>query len=822
MRKRGVVMKKVFDIGGMSCAACSARVEKAVSSLDGIEKCSVNLLTATMITEGDLSDEEIISAVIKAGYTASLKGRKKTVSEQSEKDENREFSLMIKRFFISLLFLIPLMYFSMGHNMFSFPVPEFFEGNHIALALLQMILSLTVIVINQKFFINGAKGFINRSPNMDTLVSLGSGASFVYSVFNLFAMTAGKGNYHNLYFESAAMILTLITLGKSLEAYSKGRTTDAIKSLMKLSPKTATVIREGKEIIIPTEEVLKGEVISVKPGESISVDGIVLSGNTAVDESLLTGESIPVEKREGDKVFAVTINTYGHITFRAEGIGEETVLAGIIKTVSDASATKAPVAKIADKVSGVFVPTVLILSLITFIIWFISGKDTAFSLSRAISVLVISCPCALGLATPVAVMVGSGKGAGNNILFKTAESLENAGKINIVALDKTGTLTKGNPVVTDVIPTSDFSEKELIFLSATLEKNSEHPLGKAILKYADEKGVETGDAEDFSVLSGSGLFAVIDGRKVIGGKLSFVSEKVSVSDEIKAVSEKLSDEGKTPLYFATEDKLIGVIAVSDEIKEDSKEAVENFKDMGISVVMITGDNERTAKTVANKIGIEEIYFEVTPDEKGKIIEKLKEKGKVAMVGDGINDAVALTSSDTGFAIGSGTDIAMDSADVVIMKNSLCDVVSAITLSRKTLTVIKQNLFWAFIYNIIGIPIAAGVFIPLWNIEMSPMIGALAMSLSSFFVVSNALRLNFVKINHNKKERNVKSMEITMKVEGMMCSHCEAAVKKALESISGVAEATPDHNSGTVVVKLNENVDFEILKKAVEDKDYKVL
>lgn len=806
----------------MSCAACSARVEKAVSSLDGIEECSVNLLTGTMITSGETPEEEIISAVIKAGYTASLKDGKASVKTAEKETEKSEFVPIIKRFIVSLVFLLPLMYFSMGHNMFSFPVPSFFEGNHIALALLQLILSAIVMIINQKFFINGAKGFINRSPNMDSLVALGSGASFIYSVFNLFMMTAGKGNYHNLYFESAAMILTLITLGKSLEAYSKGRTTDAIKSLMKLSPKTATVIRDGKELTIPVEDVIKGDVISVKPGESISVDGVVLSGNTAIDESFLTGESVPSEKKEGDKVFAATVNTYGHITFRAEGIGEETVLSGIIRTVSDAAATKAPIAKIADKVSGIFVPVVLMLSLITLIIWLIVGKDTAFSLSRAISVLVISCPCALGLATPVAVMVGSGVGAKNNILFKTAESLENTGKTKIVALDKTGTLTKGEPVVTDIIPTEDFSSDELVFIASSLEKNSEHPLGKAVVKYAIENNIKISDVSDFKTLSGSGLSAVINGEKTVGGKFDFISEYCYISDDMKEKADKLSDEGKTPLYFAKNDKLTGIIAVSDELKEDSVKAVETMKKSGLSVVMITGDNERTAKAVAEKAGIEKFYAGVTPDEKGKIIEKLKSEGRTAMVGDGINDAVALTSADTGFAIGSGTDIAIDSADVVIMKNSLTDVATAITLSRKTLTVIKQNLFWAFIYNVIGIPIAAGALIPLWNIEMSPMIGAAAMSLSSFFVVSNALRLNFVKINDNKKERKNKSMEITMKVEGMMCSHCEAAVKKALESIAGVAEATPDHTKGTVIVKLSEEVDFEVLKKAVEDKDYKVL
>ncbi len=806
----------------MSCAACSARVEKAVSSLDGIEECSVNLLTGTMITSGETPEEEIISAVIKAGYTASMKDGKVKEKTSEKETEKSEFIPIIKRFVVSLVFLLPLMYFSMGHNMFSFPVPKFFEGNHTALALLQLILSAIVIVINQKFFINGAKGFINRSPNMDSLVSLGSGASFIYSVFNLFMMTSGKGDYHNLYFESAAMILTLITLGKALEAYSKGRTTDAIKSLMKLSPKIATVIRNGKELTIPVEDVVKGDIISVKPGESISVDGVVLSGNTAVDESLLTGESVPSEKTEGDKVFAATVNTYGHITFRAEGIGEETVLSGIIRTVSDAAATKAPIAKIADKVSGIFVPVVLTLSLITLIIWLVVGKDTAFSLSRAISVLVISCPCALGLATPVAVMVGSGVGAKNNILFKTAESLENTGKTKIVALDKTGTLTKGEPVVTDVIPTGDFSSDELVSLASSLEKNSEHPLGKAVVKYASENNIKISDVSDFKTLSGSGLSASINGERIIGGKFDFISDYCNISDDMKEKADKLSDEGKTPLYFAKNDKLIGIIAVSDELKEDSINAVETMKKSGLSVVMITGDNERTAKAVAEKAGIEKFYAGVTPDEKGKIIEKLKSEGRTAMVGDGINDAVALTSADTGFAIGSGTDIAIDSADVVIMKNSLTDVASAITLSRKTLTVIKQNLFWAFIYNIIGIPIAAGALIPLWNIEMSPMIGAAAMSLSSFFVVSNALRLNFVKINNDKKERKNKSMEITMNVEGMMCSHCEAAVKKALESIAGVAEATPDHTKGTVTVKLSEEVDFEVLKKAVEDKDYKVL
>jgi len=817
-----VILKRTFTVGGMSCAACSARVEKAVSSLDGIEECSVNLLTGTMITSGETSEEEIISAVIKAGYTASLKDGKISEKISEKETEKSEFVPIIKRFIVSLIFLLPLMYFSMGHNMFSFPVPSFFEGNHIALALLQLILSAIVIVINQKFFINGVKGFINRSPNMDSLVALGSGASFIYSVFNLFMMTAGKGNYHNLYFESAAMILTLITLGKSLEAYSKGRTTDAIKSLMKLSPKTATVIRDGKELTIPVEDVVKGDVVSVKPGESISVDGVVLSGNTAIDESLLTGESVPSEKKEGDKVFAATVNTYGHITFRAEGIGEETVLSGIIRTVSDAAATKAPIAKIADKVSGIFVPVVLTLSLITLIIWLIVGKDTAFSLSRAISVLVISCPCALGLATPVAVMVGSGVGAKNNILFKTAESLENTGKTKIVALDKTGTLTKGEPVVTDVIPTENFSSDELVFIASSLEKNSEHPLGKAVVKYAIENNIKISDVSDFETLSGSGLSAVINGEKTVGGKFDFISEYCNIPDDMKEKADKLSDEGKTPLYFAKEDKLIGIIAVSDELKEDSIKVVETMKKSGLSVVMITGDNERTARAVAEKAGIEKFYAGVTPDEKGKIIEKLKTDGRTAMVGDGINDAVALTSADTGFAIGSGTDIAIDSADVVIMKNSLTDVASAITLSRKTLAVIKQNLFWAFIYNIIGIPIAAGALIPLWNIEMSPMIGAAAMSLSSFFVVSNALRLNFVKINNDKKERKNKTMEITMKVEGMMCSHCEATVKKALESISGVAEATPDHTKGTVIVKLSEEVDFEVLKKAVEDKDYKVL
>lgn len=817
-------MKKVFEVGGMTCASCSARVEKAVSSLKNVSSCSVNLLTNTMITEGDASDGEIISAVEKAGYTARIKGAKKKTAEKEE--TNSEFKTLVTRFIFSLVFLVPLMYFSMGHTMGGFKVPEFFEGNHIALALLQLLLATAVIIINQKFFINGVKGFVNRSPNMDTLVALGSGASFAYSVVMLFLMTKGKGDYHSLYFESAAMILTLITLGKALESYSKGRTTDAIKLLMKLSPKTATVIREnGDEEVVPVEDILKGDIVSVKPGESIAVDGIVISGNTSVDESALTGESIPLEKKEGDKVFAATVNTFGHIKIRAESVGEETVLAGIIKTVSDAAATKAPIAKIADKVSGVFVPVVLLISAITLIVWLSVGKDTGFALSRAISVLVISCPCALGLATPVAVMVGSGVGAKNNILFKTAASLESAGRTAVIALDKTGTVTKGEPALTDIIPSDDFSEETLLQIAFSLEKNSEHPLGKAVVKYAEEKGVSLKEIKDFEVLSGNGLCGTLDGETIYGGKLSFVSQKADVPENMVKIADNLSLEGKTPLFFAKGNKVAGIIAVADDIREDSKEAVNLLKKIGLEVVMITGDNENTARAVAKKAGIEKVYAGVLPDEKGRIIGELKAHGKVAMVGDGINDAVALTAADMGFAVGAGTDIAIDSADVVVMKNSLKDVVAAINLSRKTLVNIKQNLFWAFIYNVIGIPIAAGALIPMFNIELSPMFGAAAMSISSFCVVTNALRLNFVKIypeNKKQTERKKKAMEITMKIEGMMCSHCEATVKKALETIPTVEKAVPDHKTGTATVTLKEPTDFEVLKKAVEDKEYKVI
>ena len=828
---------KQFDITGMSCAACSSRIEKAVSKLDGVESCSVSLLTNSMGVEGSATDAEIISAVENAGYGASLKGKEKP-DRNKDAVEDKETPLLKKRLFASLGFLIILMYFSMGHMMWDFPVPSFFAKNHVAAGLLQLLLTVIIMIINQKFFISGFKGLLNKSPNMDTLVALGSGASFVWSVYALFMMTAAQtaGNHasaaeymHEFYFESAAMILTLITVGKMLEARSKGKTTDALKGLMNLAPKTATVIKDGKEISVPVSEVKKGDIFIVKPGESIPVDGIILEGTAAVDESALTGESIPVDKEKGDSVSAATINQSGYIRCEASRVGEDTTLSQIIKMVSDASATKAPIAKIADRVSGIFVPAVIIIAIITTVIWLIAGESFGFALARGISVLVISCPCALGLATPVAIMVGSGVGAKNGILFKTAVSLEETGRINIVALDKTGTVTKGEPVVTDIIPEKGINKDKLLRIAASLEKKSEHPLAKAVNIYAEENKIAVDDAENFSVLAGNGLKAAIGNSQIIGGSIKFVSENAEISTELTERANSLSFDGKTPMAFAENGKALGIIAVADTVKEDSAGAVKELRDMGIRVIMLTGDNEKTAEAIGKAAGIDEVMAGVLPDGKEKIIRSLKKQGKVAMVGDGINDAPALTSADIGIAIGAGTDIAVDAADIVLMKNRLTDVSAAIRLSRATLKNIHQNLFWAFIYNIIGIPLAAGAFIPVLGWKLNPMFGAAAMSLSSFCVVSNALRLNFTKIyssKHDKKiktkTKEIKNMEKTMKIEGMMCGHCEARVKKVLEALPEVESALVSHENGTAVVTLNAPLSDDVLKSTVEAQDYKVI
>lgn len=828
---------KQFDITGMSCAACSSRIEKAVSKLDNVESCSVSLLTNSMGVEGSATDAEIIAAVENAGYGASLKGEEKS-NHSKNSLEDKETPLLKKRLLASLGFLIVLMYFSMGHMMWNFPVPSFFAENHVASGLLQLLLTVIIMVINQKFFISGFKCLLNKSPNMDTLVALGSGASFVWSVYALFMMTDAQlsGNHpaaaeymHEFYFESAAMILTLITVGKMLEARSKGKTTDALKGLMNLAPKTATVIKDGKEISVSVSEVKKGDVFAVKSGESIPVDGVVIDGTAAVDESALTGESIPVDKEKGDSVSAATINQSGYIRCKASRVGEDTTLSQIIKMVSDASATKAPIAKIADKVSGIFVPTVIIIAIITTAIWLIAGESFGFALARGISVLVISCPCALGLATPVAIMVGSGVGAKNGILFKTAVSLEETGRINIVALDKTGTITEGKPKVTDIIPENGINKDELIHIAASIERKSEHPLAKAINIYAEENKIQIDDINDFKVLAGNGLKASLDGSEIIGGSVKFVSENARITDELKQKADLLSVDGKTPMFFAKNGSALGIIAVADTVKEDSPKAIKELRNMGIRVIMLTGDNEKTAKAIGRAAGVDEVIAGVLPDGKEKVIRSLKKQGKVAMVGDGINDAPALTSADIGIAIGAGTDIAVDAADIVLMKNRLTDVSAAIRLSRATLKNIHQNLFWAFIYNIIGIPLAAGAFIPVLGWKLNPMFGAAAMSLSSFCVVSNALRLNFTKIHSSKHDKKIKSktkeiknMEKTMKIEGMMCGHCEARVKKVLEALPEVESALVSHENDTAVVTLNAPLSDEVLKNTVEAQDYKVI
>ena len=837
-----------YIVTGMSCAACSARVEKAVSKVPGVTSCSVSLLTNSMGVEGTATEQEIIKAVKDAGYGASKKGEgaakvqpaQALAGEDMLKD--RETPVLKRRLIASVGFLIVLMYFSMGHMMWGWPVPGFMKDNHVMMGLLQMLLTITVMVINQKFFISGFKGLIHRAPNMDTLVALGSGASFVYSTYALFAMTdaqmhgdmdAVMSYMHDFYFESAAMILALITVGKMLEARSKGKTTDALKGLMKLAPKTAVVIRGEKEVQVSIEQVQKGDCFVVKPGENIPVDGEVIEGNSAVNESALTGESIPVDKAVGDKVSAATVNQSGYLKCRATRVGEDTTLSQIIQMVSDAAATKAPIAKIADRVSGVFVPTVITIAVLTIIVWLIAGQSIGFALSRGIAVLVISCPCALGLATPVAIMVGNGMGARNGIMFKTAVSLEETGKMQIVALDKTGTITSGEPKVTDIIPAAGVTEDTLLKYAYALENKSEHPLARAILEKAKEENAGIEEVTGFQALPGNGLTAILDGHTLYGGNHTFISSKVSVDGDIQKKAEKLAEAGKTPLFFGNEDRLLGVIAVADVIKEDSPQAIKELQNMGIHVVMLTGDNERTAKAIGQQAGVDEVIAGVLPEGKEQVIRKLKEKGKVAMVGDGINDAPALTRADMGIAIGAGTDIAIDAADVVLMKSRLSDVPAAIRMSRATLRNIHENLFWAFFYNVIGIPLAAGIWYPLFGLKLNPMFGAAAMSLSSFCVVTNALRLNLFKMYDASKDKKIKhkkeskkkqeesTMTKTMKIEGMMCGHCEARVKKTLEAIDGVKEAVVSHEAGTAVVTLEKEVADEVLKNAVEAQDYPV-
>lgn len=817
-----------YDITGMSCAACSARVEKAVSQLDGVESCAVNLLTNSMTVSGNVSSERIIAAVEKAGYGAKIAGD----AAKDEKDKpfsDKETPVLKRRLLLSLIFLILLMYVSMGH-MLGIPMPAFLHHNPLTAGLLQFILSSIVLIVNKKFFTSGFKALINRAPNMDTLVALGSGASYIYSVVLLFMMTADTASasdyLHGLYFESAAMILALITVGKMLEARSKGRTTKTLESLISLSPKTATVIRNGVEVIIPTAEIVSGDIFTAKPGEAIAADAVIVEGYCAIDESALTGESIPVNKTVGDSVSAGTINKDGFIKCEAVRVGADTALAQIIKLVEDASSSKAPIAKAADKVSGIFVPAVITIAIVTTLIWLLLGEEIGFALARGISVLVISCPCALGLATPVAIMVGSGVGAKNGILFKTAEALEQTGRLDIIALDKTGTVTTGKPVVTNIITADGVTEKELLTLALSLEIKSEHPLANAVTEYAKAKELDALESTDFSAEAGFGLSANVGGEAVYGGNIRYIGEKVLISDDIIKHTDSLSEEGKTPLFFAKGDRLLGLIAVADSIKEDSLRAIGELKKAGIRVVMLTGDNEKTAKAVGRNVGIDEVYAGVLPTDKAQIIKRLKNEGCIAMVGDGINDAPALTVADIGIAIGAGTDVAIDAADVVLMKSTLSDAVSAMNLGRKTLGNIYMNLFWAFIYNTIGIPVAAGLFIPL-GITLSPMFAAAAMSLSSFCVVTNALRLNFadikrVKSRKNKRRKVKKAMEITMKVDGMMCPHCEARVKKCLEELDGVREAIPSHQTGTVTVSLEKEISADILKKAVEDQGYKVI
>ena len=855
---------KQYTVTGMSCAACSARVEKAVSKVDGVTSCSVSLLTNSMGVEGSATDAQIVEAVEQAGYGASPKG----TATESENDKannsleqlkaaqdalvDRETPKLVNRLIASIIFLVVLMYFSMGHMMWGWPLPEFFNGNHVAMGLLQLLLTVAVMVINQKFFISGFKGLIHGAPNMDTLVALGSAASFGYSVYALFAMTAAQVNgdmdavmsyMHEFYFESAAMILALITVGKMLEAHSKGKTTDALKSLMQLAPKTATVVRDGVEQEISVDAVKKGDIFVVRPGENIPVDGEIIDGTTAVNESALTGESIPVDKQPKDAVSAATVNQSGFIKCRATRVGEDTTLSQIIQMVSDAAATKAPIAKIADRVSGVFVPAVITIAIITIIAWLIAGETVGFALARGISVLVISCPCALGLATPVAIMVGNGKGAKSGILFKTAASLEATGRTQIVALDKTGTITSGEPKVTDIVPDETFFEEigkhagALLAIAASVEAKSEHPLAKAIMERAKTDEIAVAEVTDFSAVVGNGLTAILAGKMIKAGNLAFVSKFVKVSDDMRAKAVEFSKEGKTPLFFAADDRLCGIIAVADTIKEDSPEAVRQLKNMGIRVVMLTGDNEQTANAIGKQAGVDEVIAGVLPDGKEAVIRKLKKQGRVAMVGDGINDAPALTRADMGIAIGAGSDVAIDAADVVLMKSRLIDVPAAVRLSRATLTNIHENLFWAFFYNVIGIPLAAGLWYPLLGWKLNPMFGAAAMSLSSFCVVTNALRLNLCRVydpKHDRKatpdrknktkkpnESEEKSMTKTMNIEGMMCGHCEARVKKALEALDAVSEAAVSHESGTAVVTLSSDISDEKLKETVEAEDYKV-
>ena len=837
-----------YHVTGMSCAACSSRVEKAVSKVPGVESCSVSLLTNSMGVEGTASPEAVIAAVEAAGYGASCKGRGAGTSSGSgngasgggaEADllEDTETPVLKKRLIWSIIFLVVLMYFSMGHMMWGWPVPEAMADNHVAMGLLQLLLTAAVMVINQKFFISGFRSLWHRVPNMDTLVALGSTAAFGYSTYSLFAMTGaqvrgdmdGVMQYmHEFYFETAAMILALITVGKMLEARSKGKTTDALKNLMKLAPKTAVVLRDGTETEVPVEQVVKGDVFVVRPGENIPVDGIVLEGISAVNEAALTGESIPADKKPGDQVSAATVNQSGFLKCEASRVGEDTTLSQIIRMVSDAAATKAPIAKIADKVSGVFVPAVIGIAAVTIVIWLLCGQSIGYALARGISVLVISCPCALGLATPVAIMVGNGMGAKNGILFKTAVSLEEAGKVNTVVLDKTGTITKGEPKVTDLIMAEGVSEAELLETAYALETRSEHPLAGAVVAMAEEKKLKVCDVQDFMILPGNGLTAVNNGDQLIGGSLTFLSDRIGVPDDVKTVAHRLAEEGKTPLLFARSKKILGVIAVADVIKEDSPEAIHQLQNMGIEVVMLTGDNERTAAAVGKQAGVDQVIAGVLPDGKEAEIRRLRRKGKVAMVGDGINDAPALTRADIGIAIGAGTDVAIDAADVVLMNSKLSDVPAAIRLSRATLKNIHENFFWAFIYNIIGIPLAAGVWIPLFGWQLNPMFGAAAMSLSSFCVVTNALRLNLFDMRNAAKDKQIKrkqeetTMEKTMKIEGMMCGHCEATVKKALEALDGVDHADVSHEQDQAVVTLKEDVADDVLKKAVEDKDYNVV
>lgn len=823
-----------FNITGMSCAACVARVEKAVNSVDGVNSCSVSLLTNSMGVEGSADSNAIIKAVENAGYGATLTDSKNTPSKSNDNDalKDTETPKLKKRLIASLGFLIVLMYISMGHVMWGWWLPVVLATNPLAVALLELLLTIIVMVINQKFFINGFKGLLHKSPNMDTLVALGSGASFVYSTYVLFKMTADAGMAHHylheFYFESAAMILTLITVGKMLEARSKGKTTDALKSLMKLAPKTAIILVDGVETEVPIEQVKKGDVFVVRPGEQISVDGIILDGHTAVDESALTGESIPVDKGIGDRVSGGTINQSGFIKCEALRVGEDTTLSQIIKMVSDAAATKAPIAKIADKVSGVFVPVVITIAVITIIGWLIGGQSIGFALARGISVLVISCPCALGLATPVAIMVGNGVGAKNGILFKTAVSLEETGRVSTVVLDKTGTITEGKPKVTDIIPIN-ISEKELLSFAYSLEIKSEHPLAKAIVEKGNELNISATEIENFTSLAGNGVKAQLNGKTIYGGSLKFISERITLTEETVKKVETIAENGKTPLLFSIDNKLLGIIAVADTIKEDSPKAIKELQNMGIRVVMLTGDNEKTANAIGAQAGVDQIVAGVLPDGKEKVIRTLKDKGKVMMVGDGINDAPALTRADMGVAIGAGTDVAIESADIVLMNSKLSDVPAAIRLSRATLKNIHENLFWAFFYNAIGIPLAAGLFINLFGWELNPMFGAAAMSLSSFCVVSNALRLNFKDIHNNKKDKKIKfrikekqPMQITMKIEGMMCPHCEAHVKKALEGVAEVREAIVSHKDGTAIVTLDADAAPVTLKKAVEEQGYKVI